>query len=113
MSTDSVAVMKHGVELGRKTWAAFLAELGWTTEQVDRVCCHQVGSAHQRQILDVLGISPAKDFSTYPHLGNIGTVSLPLTAAMADEAGVLRAGDRVGMLGIGSGLNCLMVAVQW
>lgn len=113
MSTDSVAVMKHGVELGRKTWAAFLAELGWTTDQVNRVCCHQVGSAHQRQILDVLGISPAKDFSTYPHLGNIGTVSLPLTAAIADERGFLQPGQRVAFLGIGSGLNCLMLGWEW
>ena len=113
MSTDSFAVMKHGVELGRRTWADFLAELGWTAEQVDRVCCHQVGSAHQKQILDVLGIATTKDFSTYPHLGNIGTVSLPITAAIAEERGYLKPGQRVAFLGIGSGLNCLMLGWEW
>ena len=113
MATDSVAVMKHGVELGRRTWEEFLGEVGWTTEQVDRVCCHQVGSAHQRQILEVLGISAAKDFSTFPHLGNIGTVSLPITAAIAEERGLLKAGQRVAFLGIGSGLNCLMLGWEW
>ena len=43
----------------------------------------------------------------------MGTVSLPLTAALAEERGILLPGDRVGLLGIGSGLNCLMLGVQW
>ena len=38
---------------------------------------------------------------------------VPLTLAMAHEQGFLQAGDRVGLLGIGSGLNCLMLGVQW
>jgi 3-oxoacyl-[acyl-carrier-protein] synthase-3 len=46
-------------------------------------------------------------------LGNIGTVSLPLTAALADERGFLEKGDKVGFLGIGSGLNCLMLGWEW
>ena len=113
MSTDAVSVMNHGVELGRRTWGAFLPEVGWEESQVDRVVCHQVGSAHQSAILKTLGISLDKDFTTYEFLGNMGTVSLPLTAALADERDVLCAGDRVAMLGIGSGLNCLMLGVDW
>lgn len=113
MNTDSVSVLKHGVELGRRTWEAFLKELNWPVESVDRVICHQVGSEHQKHILASLGIPPEKDFVTYEYLGNIGTVSLPMTAALADERGVLRSGDHVGFLGIGSGLNCLMLGLQW
>ena len=64
-------------------------------------------------ILKVLGIAPEKEFSTYEYLGNIGTVSLPLTAALAEEREFLLPGDRVGFLGIGSGLNCLMLGVEW
>ena len=113
MSTDAVNVMNHGVELGRRTWAQFLSEVGWVNTEVDRVVCHQVGSAHQSAILKTLGITLDKDFTTYEFLGNMGTVSLPLTAALADERDVLTAGDRVAMLGIGSGLNCLMLGVDW
>jgi len=113
MNTDAVAVMQHGVALGKKTWQLFQNTLNWTTEQVDRVICHQVGSAHQSAILKELGISQDKDFSTFPFLGNIGTVSLPITAAIAAERAVLKAGDRVAMLGIGSGLNCMMLGVEW
>ena len=113
MATDSIAVLKHGVELGHKTWKAFLRKLSWREEQVDKVICHQVGSSHRSTVLNSLGIDMSKEFSTYTHLGNIGTVSLPLTAAMAEERDFLKPGDRVGLLGIGSGLNCLMLGVEW
>ena len=113
MSTDAVNVMKYGIDLGRRTWQAFLPEMGWQTGQVDRVICHQVGSAHQTTILETLEIPREKDFTTYEYLGNMGTVSLPLTAAIAAERDVLLPGDRVGFLGIGSGLNCLMLGIEW
>jgi len=113
MSTDSVGVLKHGVELGLNTWGSFLKTLGWARDHVDKVICHQVGNGHRETILKTLGIAPEKDFSTFKHLGNIGTVSLPLTAAMAEQRRFLKPGDRVGFLGIGSGLNCLMLGWDW
>lgn len=113
MSTDGVKVMNYGVNLGLRTWEAFLPEVGWSSDQVDMVICHQVGSAHQSAILKALDIPADKDFTTYEFLGNMGTVSLPLTMALADEREMLLPGDRVGLLGIGSGLNCLMLGVEW
>jgi 3-oxoacyl-[acyl-carrier-protein] synthase-3 len=112
-STDSVAVLRYGVELGLRTWDAFLSRLGWAADTVDKVICHQVGASHRDSILKALGIAEEKEFSTYPFLGNMGTVSLPLTAALAEEREFLRPGDRVGFLGIGSGLNCLMLGIDW
>ena len=113
MRTDSVGVLKHGVILGVETFRAFRQALGWGEGKPDKVICHQVGSAHQRTILESIGIDESKDFTTYRFLGNIGTVSLPITAAIADERGFLQSGDRVGFLGIGSGLNCIMLGVEW
>ncbi len=111
--TDSVAVLKHGVELGRRSFAQFLQTLAWSREHVDKVICHQVGKPHRDTILESLGLGTHQDFCTFPYLGNIGTVSLPLTAALAERRGFLRADDRVGFLGIGSGLNCLMLGIEW
>jgi len=112
-ATDSVAVLKHGVELGLRTWTAFQRRIGWVKEQIDKVICHQVGASHRDAILQTLGIGLEKDFSTFEYLGNMGTVSLPLTAALAEEREFLIPGDRVGFLGIGSGLNCLMLGLEW
>ncbi|HTN02454.1 MAG TPA: 3-oxoacyl-ACP synthase III, partial [Planctomycetaceae bacterium] len=113
MQTDSISVLKFGVELGHKTWQSFLSRVGLAPEQIDKVICHQVGKGHRDQVLKSLGIPVDRDFCTYPYLGNIGTVSLPITAAIADERGFLQKGDRVALLGIGSGLNCMMLAVDW
>jgi len=113
MDTDASGVLVHGVALGKRTWQRFLQELGWHAEDVDKIICHQVGGAHRKTVLEAIGLSEERDFSTFETLGNIGTVSLPMTAAIAEEQGFLSEGDRVGFLGIGSGLNCLMLGVQW
>ena len=113
MYTDSVAVLKHGVQLGQRTWEVFLGQMGWAASDVDRVICHQVGHGHQEAILKALQMPREKDYVTYRFLGNMGTAALPTTAAIADERGVLKAGQRVAFLGIGSGLNCMMMGFQW
>ncbi len=92
MQTDAVAVMKYGVELGKRTWDAFLKELDLTTDKVDKVVCHQVGEAHQKLILQTLGIDPAKDFTSYEFLGNMGTVSLADHRGDRQGAGLPAAG---------------------
>jgi acyl-CoA:acyl-CoA alkyltransferase len=112
-ATDAASVLTHGVELGKQTWWDFSQRLGWVDGEVDKVICHQVGSSHREMILKSLGIPESKDFSTFAYLGNMGTVSLPLTAALADDRAFLKPGDRVAFLGIGSGLNCIMLGVEW
>ncbi len=112
-STDSAGLLKHGVALCVRTWRTFLDKLGWAQEQVDRVICHQVGAIHRDTFLAELGLSPERDFSTFPFLGNMATVSLPLSAALAEEREVLRAGNRVGLVGVASGLNCMLLGVEW
>ena len=113
METDSVAVLQNGVVLGIDTFNAFRQTLALPVDKPDKVICHQVGATHQRNILDAINIDPAKDFTTFKFLGNIGTVSLPVTAAIASERGFLLPKDLVGFLGIGSGLNCLMLGIEW
>lgn len=111
--TDSIGVLQHGSQLGFATWRALLDEMGWQVSDVDRIVAHQIGRAHRESMLHGLGLRDDQDYPTYPYLGNMGTVALPLTAALAEERGVLEAGQNVGFLGIGSGLNCLMLGVRW
>jgi 3-oxoacyl-[acyl-carrier-protein] synthase III len=113
METDSIGVLQHGVVLGIETYKDFKKELSWPDEKPDKVICHQVGVTHQKTILESIGIAQGKDFTTFQYLGNIGTVSLPITAAIASEREFLLKNDLVGFLGIGSGLNCLMLGIEW
>jgi 3-oxoacyl-[acyl-carrier-protein] synthase-3 len=110
MQTDSEQLLLAGVALAKATWGEFAAEHG---ADFSRYVCHQVGTAHRRKLYETLGLDLAKDFSTFETLGNTGSVALPATLAAAVEAKAVREGDRVGLLGIGSGLNCLMLALEW
>jgi len=113
MQTDSEALLEAGITLARETWAEFAAAPGWGGGSVDRVITHQVGSAHRRRLYEALNLDLAKDFSTFERLGNMGSVSLPATLSAAIDAGAVREGGRVALLGIGSGLNSLMLGLEW
>jgi 3-oxoacyl-[acyl-carrier-protein] synthase-3 len=113
MQTDSEALLVAGVNLARETWRDFTAATGWDATATDRFICHQVGSIHRRRLYEALGLDLAKDFSTFETLGNTGSVALPSALSAAVDAGAVQPGSKVGLLGIGSGLNCLMLALEW
>lgn len=113
MRTNAVPLLKEGVALALDTWKDFLKQHQWTIDCVNKVICHQVGSANQKQVLAALNIPSEKEYPTFQYLGNMGTVSLPVTAALANEQGFLKKGDNVSFLGIGSGLNCMMLGLEW
>lgn len=113
MRTDAVTLLKEGVALAKDTWEHFLSQREWQGSDVDKVICHQVGAANQKQVLTALDIPKDKEYPTFQKLGNMGTVSLPVTAAMAHDEGFLKKGDKVSFLGIGSGLNCMMLGLKW
>ncbi len=113
MSTDAETLLNSGCALAAETWELFKAALGWSNDDVQRCFCHQVGAAHRDLLYQALSLDAAKDYSTFDCLGNVGSVSLPLTMAMGVEEQPPPAGERIAMLGIGSGLNSIMLGVSW
>ncbi|MCH2178523.1 MAG: 3-oxoacyl-ACP synthase III [Mariniblastus sp.] len=113
METDSEELMKRGIETGAATMAEFVAESGWSADSIDRTVCHQVGGTHRKLMLEALGLTEPRDYATFSWLGNTGAAALPITMAMACENEFVLSGDKVGMFGIGSGINCLMIAAEW
>lgn len=113
MATNSEELLHRGVETAFDTWKAFSAKPGWQGDDIHRFFCHQVGTAHAKLLFDTLGLSPEKNFETLKGLGNVGSVSAPITLAMAIETKVFTPGQKGALLGIGSGINCLMLGVEW
>lgn len=113
MQTESELLLNAGVAAALKTWNRFKVETGWDESTPDRIICHQVGSVHRRRLYETLQLDTSRDFSTFEVLGNTGSAALPITLARAEAAGAVKPGDRVALLGIGSGINCLMLAVEW
>jgi 3-oxoacyl-[acyl-carrier-protein] synthase-3 len=113
MQTDSEELLKRGIAAGAVTFERFLAAAGWEPDDINRTFCHQVGVAHRKLMFESLGLDPKIDFATLETLGNTGAAALPVTMALGVEQGRLKKDDHVAMLGIGSGINCLMIAVDW
>lgn len=113
MDTDSEKLMAEGIATGVTAFERLLCESGWSRKEIDRSICHQVGSRHRAGMLQAMGLPVERDSVTFPMLGNTGSVALPLTLAWAAAAGELSHGDKIAMLGIGSGINSVMLAGQW
>lgn len=113
MTTDAGALLTAGVSLASDTWDRAEHELGWTHDDLDQIVMHQVGSVHSSTLLKRLGLTRDRAFLTYPKFGNIGPAAIPITLAKARDADVLFHGDRIALMGIGSGLNCAMMEVRW
>ena len=111
MQTDSEALLEAGIGLAATTWDRFRAADPFS-EPFGHTITHQVGRTHQRRLHEALGLDPERDYATYPFLGNVGSVACPVTLSLAREAGVLAPGERVALLGIGSGLSSVMLGIR-
>ncbi len=112
MQTDSEALLVAGNALAARTWRAFLEKVAWQQDDVERIVTHQVGVQHKRRLFETLALEHERDFPTVAELGNIGSVSLPLSLSLARDAGFVRDGQRVALMGIGSGLHCMMLGLE-
>ena len=113
METDSEMLMKQGIAVGAETFKTFLQESELDRSQLHKTFCHQVGGTHRKLMLEAMGLSEENDFATLEWLGNTGSAALPTTMAIGLQEGFVEEGQNIGMLGIGSGINCVMLAVQW
>ena len=113
MATDSEKLLQKGVATAHLAWLDFLNEMAWPIESMNRFFCHQVGSAHAKLLFETLNLDISKNFQTLDSLGNIGSVSAPITLAMGIEQGAFVQGQRATILGIGSGINCLILGLEW
>ena len=113
MQTEAQKLMYEGIQLATRAWPDFQKLIGWKKEEIQHFFGHQVGRMPREEIIKALQLGENKDYSTFPFLGNMGSVSLPITFQMGIEKRNIKAGDKVVLMGFGSGINCLFAGVQW
>ncbi|MFC4727425.1 3-oxoacyl-ACP synthase III [Coralloluteibacterium thermophilus] len=113
MVTDTRLLLIEGLKLAQKTFVAAKSALGWAVDELDEFVIHQVSRAHTKAFVDAFGIDPKKVMTIFGEHGNIGPASVPIVLSKLREMGRLKKGNRVALLGIGSGLNCTMAEVEW
>jgi len=113
MNTDSETLLIKGIEAASDNWEKFKKELAWNNQDPDIICTHQVGAAHRKMLFEKLKLPIERDFSNFEKYGNMGTVSCPSCLAIAEEKLLIKQNSKVALLGIGSGINCTMIGIQW
>ncbi len=113
MVTDTRMLLIEGLKLANLTFAAAKQALGWVVDELDEFVIHQVSQVHTQALIKAFGIDPKKVLTIFAEHGNIGPASVPIVLSKLKELGRLKKGDRVALLGIGSGLNCSMAEVVW
>jgi 3-oxoacyl-[acyl-carrier-protein] synthase-3 len=113
MVTDTRMLLLEGMKLANKTFAAAKTAMGWAVDELDQFVIHQVSRPHTQAFIKAFGIDPKKVMTIFNDHGNIGPASVPIVLSKLKELGKLKKGDRIALLGIGSGLNCTMAEVEW
>ncbi len=113
MWTDTKALLIGGLQLAGKTWGYAREGLGWRTEDIAQFVIHQVSKVHTEQLAALCQLPQDRIYRLFPEYGNIGPAGLPTVLSKVAEEGRLSPGDRVALMGIGSGLNCTMGEVVW
>jgi 3-oxoacyl-[acyl-carrier-protein] synthase-3 len=109
MRTDTRGLLDAGLALSVAAWEEAKESFDWS--DMARYVSHQISQVHTNAMCESLGIDPDLVPRTFPTRGNIGPASVPFT--LAGEVETLSAGDRVLLMGIGSGLNVSCVELDW
>lgn len=113
MDTDVVTLLNQGVALASKTFQVATEEMKWSVEALTSYVCHQVGAAHVTLMAKTLGVPLERTPLTYPQYGNMGPVAVPFTLMHRHGKQPFNKGERIALMGIGSGLNCQMMELRW
>lgn len=113
MWTDTKSLLIEGMKLAGLTFAAARQVMGWVVQELDHVVIHQVSKAHTENFIRAFGADPSKVYRIFPFLGNIGPASIPTVMSRMIQENRVKRGDRMALMGIGSGLNCAMAEVVW
>ena len=111
MWTDSETLMVEGVKTAKTAFDRFTENLGWHADEIGTFFCHQVGKAHQQLLFNSLNLPTEKNFATLEYLGNTGSVAMPTAAAIGLEQNVVPPGQKFALMGIGSGINVIMLGL--
>lgn len=86
---------------------------GFTPEQLDRIIPHQANLRIIRTALKHLGLPEEKVHINIQHYGNISSACIPLSLCEMKRAGELHPGDKICLVGFGSGLTYGAAVLEW
>ena len=109
MHTDSRALYVEGMILVQDAWSEAASEFDWS--DMDSYIPHQTSTSHLKGLAKALNLDNSKLAVSLVQHGNTAAAAVPFT--LAQEVPSLSKGDRVLLMGIGSGLNTSFTEITW
>lgn len=113
MRTESQKLIAAAAKLGARLAPRAFELLGWTSEQVKHIFCHQVGKQVNEQFYRGQGLDLAKEFTIYKEFGNLVSAALPSALAIGSKEKGIKSGEEVLLTAYGSGLNGMFLGITW
>ncbi len=106
-------IYKFGVRVMVDAVLSTVHKAGLRLTDIDLFVPHQANSRIIESAAERLGLPPERVMVNVERYGNTSAASIPIALCEAVEAGRLKAGDTVAMIGMGSGLTWGAAIVQW
>lgn len=110
---DGTTVLRWAAELLPSFVAQFSKNLGWAPQDYHQVIPHQASGQGLKLLTTHVGFTPQQVFSHVQERGNCIAASIPLALTEAVEAGHVRRGDKVLLLGTSAGLSIGALALTF
>jgi 3-oxoacyl-[acyl-carrier-protein] synthase III len=102
---DGPGLQQAFLDLGPDAVLATLQKLELTWSDFDLVAIHQVALPYLPPIFERLGVADDKTIMTIEDHGNLASVTLPLQLLLARDAGRIREGSLVALIGLAGGIS--------
>jgi 3-oxoacyl-[acyl-carrier-protein] synthase-3 len=106
-------VFKFAVRIMGSAAEAALAKAGLTKKDIDLLIPHQANIRIIQASLERLELEPEKCVINLDKYGNVSAASIPIALAEAVEAGRVKEGDHIVMVGFGGGLTWGATVLVW
>ncbi|NLN75144.1 MAG: ketoacyl-ACP synthase III [Armatimonadetes bacterium] len=106
-------VFKFAVKVQSDAIEHVLTKAGLTTDDIDMVIPHAANIRIIDSAVNRLGLPPEKFFTNLEKCGNTSAASIPLALDEAVQAGKVKKGDTVVLVGFGGGLTWAASLMKW
>lgn len=106
-------VMKFAVKIMAEAADKVVADAGLTWDDIDLIIPHQANMRIVEAAAKRIGITTDRMFINLDRYGNTSGASIPIALCEAREAGRLKRGDKVVLVGFGGGLTWAAAVIEY
>lgn len=106
-------VMKFAVKIMAEAADKVVADAGLTWDDIDLIIPHQANMRIVDSAAKRMGVSTDKMFVNLDRYGNTSGASIPIALCEARDAGRLKRGDKVVLVGFGGGLTWAAAVIEY